>query len=85
MKLNVNIQLKDKVYIYWYCINCIKLISLLTALEVILGNCENKNEDASPQLFHGEFAGSSSNIEAKTESVNQNSPNSGSYLYIKIQ
>jgi hypothetical protein len=40
--------------------------TLSIALEVITGICENKNEDKNCQLVYREFAGSSSNIEAKT-------------------
>lgn len=53
-------------------------------MEFVLGNCEIKNENANSPLVHSEFEGSSTNIEAKTESINQNSPNSGSYLYTSI-
>ncbi|KAJ4781241.1 Plant regulator RWP-RK family protein [Rhynchospora pubera] len=56
------------------------------------GNCEVKNEGASSLPIHNEVTGSSSNIEMKIESINQNSPDSDSdtnnqaeYAFSKVQ
>lgn len=81
--INVNIQPKIDAHHTGIIPIALLIESFSTDMEFILGNCEVNDEDTSSLLVHSEFAGSISNIEEKTESIDQNSPNSGSYLYTK--